>query len=69
MINEVCGITSTGRICTDIADILTAKGHTCKIAYSYGRHDVLPQHEKYAIKIGNKTDIYYIWTTSMGVIL
>ncbi len=59
MINEVCGITSTGRICTDIADILTAKGHTCKIAYSYGRHEVLPQHEKYAIKIGNKIDVYF----------
>jgi len=58
MINEVCGVTSTGRICTDIADILTQMGHTCKIAYGYGRHDVLPQHEGYAIKIGNKPDVY-----------
>lgn len=58
MINEVCGVTSTGRICTDIADILTQQGHTCKIAYGYGRHDVLQQHEKYAIKIGNKVDVY-----------
>ncbi len=58
MINEVCGVTSTGRICTDIADILTQQGHTCKIAYGYGRHNVLPQHEKYAIKIGNKIDVY-----------
>lgn len=58
MINEVCGITSTGRICTDIADILTQQGHICKIAYGFGRHNVLPQHEKYAIKIGNKADVY-----------
>ena len=33
MINSVCGIGSTGRICTDIADELTENGHECKIAF------------------------------------
>lgn len=36
MINSVCGIGSTGRICTDIADNLIARGHECKIAYGRG---------------------------------
>ncbi|MCK9478951.1 MAG: glycosyltransferase [Firmicutes bacterium] len=31
-INSVSGIKSTGRICTDIADVLISKGHDCKIA-------------------------------------
>lgn len=45
-INSVCGIRSTGRICTDIAAILEKQGHTCKIAY--GRETVPQQHQKYA---------------------
>ena len=32
-INCVSGIRSTGRICSDIADILQENGHECKIAY------------------------------------
>lgn len=32
-INCVAGIRSTGRICSDIADILRENGHECKIAY------------------------------------
>lgn len=51
MINSVCGIKSTGRICADIADVLTEQGHECKIAY--GR-DIVPQKsQKYAVRIGN----------------
>ncbi len=50
-INSVCGIRSTGRICTDIADILTANGCDCKIAY--GREAVPEQYQKYAVRIGN----------------
>ena len=38
MINSVCGIRSTGRICTDLADALTQKGYKVKIAY--GRESV-----------------------------
>ena len=41
-INSVCGRGSTGRIATDLADILAEQGHECCIAY--GR-DTVP--EKY----------------------
>lgn len=50
MINSVCGIRSTGRICTDIADILESRGHECKIAY--GRERVPEKFQKYAVRIG-----------------
>ena len=54
-INSVCGIGSTGRICTDLATQLEAQGHTVKIAY--GRDDTVPpQFEKYAVKIGTALD-------------
>lgn len=55
MINSVCGIGSTGRICTDLATELEKKGHEVKIAY--GRGEVPKQFEKYAIKIGTDTDV------------
>jgi len=54
LINVVCGIRSTGRICTDLAEKLTAEGHEVKIAY--GREEVPEQYKKYAVKIGNKWD-------------
>lgn len=50
MINVVCGIRSTGRICTDLATALEAEGHEVKIAY--GRENVPKQYQKYAIRIG-----------------
>ncbi len=50
-INTVCGILSTGRICTDIAEVLEQHGHECKIAY--GRMNVPEKYQKYAIRIGN----------------
>lgn len=57
-INSVCGIRSTGRICTDIAEVLENEGHECKIAY--GRETVPEKYQKYAIRIGsdfsNKVD-------------
>ena len=49
MINVVCGIRSTGRICTDLAQRLEDKGHTVKIAY--GREFLPKQYEKYAYRI------------------
>ncbi len=55
MINVVCGIRSTGRICTDLADALTEQGHTVKIAY--GREDVPEKYKKYAYKIGTNLDV------------
>ena len=55
MINSVCGIRSTGRICTDLAQMLENEGHEVKIAY--GRVDEVPEHlQKYAVRIGNNFD-------------
>ena len=51
MINVVCGIRSTGRICTDLATELERQGHEVKIAY--GREIVPKQYEKYAVRIGS----------------
>lgn len=47
---------STGRICTDIAGMLEERGWKCRIAY--GRKTVPSQHEKYAVRIGNKMGVY-----------
>ena len=55
MINVVCGIRSTGRICTDTAAELEAEGHEVKIAY--GRESVPEQYRKYAVRIGNDIEI------------
>lgn len=55
-VNSVCGIGSTGRICTDLAKKLEADGHDVKIAY--GRSNVIPdQLRKYAVRIGNDFDV------------
>jgi len=54
MINSVCGIRSTGRICTDLATALEAQGHEVKIAY--GREEVPEQFQKYAVRIGTDYD-------------
>ena len=55
MINSVCGIKSTGRICTDLATALEAEGHDVKIGY--GRETVPNQFQKYAVRIGNESGI------------
>lgn len=55
MINSVCGIRSTGRICTDIADELSKQGHTVKIAY--GRETVPEKYQKYAVRIGSDLNV------------
>ena len=55
MINVVCGIGSTGRICTDLAEELEKRGHEVKIAY--GREDVPEKYQKYAIRIGTNLDV------------
>lgn len=54
-INSVCGIGSTGRICTDLAQQFEKEGHTVKIAY--GRSNYVPeQFQKYAVRIGTDWD-------------
>ena len=55
MINSVCGIRSTGRICTDLATTLEAEGHVVKIGY--GRENVPEKYERFAIRIGTKKDV------------
>ena len=35
-VNSVCGIGSTGRICTDLADELVKNGDSCEVAYGRG---------------------------------
>lgn len=56
MINSVCGIGSTGRICVDAAQEFEKCGHTVKIAY--GRVDSIPSNcKKYAVRIGNNNDL------------
>ena len=55
MINSVCGIRSTGRICTDIAEELEKQGHDVKIAY--GRETVPEKYQKYAVRIGTDLDV------------
>lgn len=55
MINVVCGIRSTGRICTDLATALESQGHEVKIAY--GREKVPEQYQKYAVRIGTDLNV------------
>ena len=54
IINSVCGIRSTGRICTDLAKKFEQQEHMVKIAY--GRESVPEEYQKYAIRIGNNMD-------------
>lgn len=56
IINVVCGIGSTGRICTDLAQEFEKDGHEAKIAY--GRGKVPEKYRKYSLKIGKKWDVY-----------
>ena len=53
-INSVCGTGSTGRICTDLAQLLTQRGDMC--AVGYGRGYVPPQAQAYAHRIGGPWD-------------
>lgn len=56
MINVCCGIKSTGRICTDLADALIMKGHEVRIAYARGY--VPEKYQHLAVKIGSSFDVY-----------
>ena len=57
LINCVCGIRSTGRICADIAREYEAKGWDVKIAY--GREPYVPKEcRRWAVRIGNWLDLH-----------
>lgn len=56
MINAVCGIGSTGRICTDLAQKFSTEGHEVKIAY--GRIKEVPeQFRHFAHLIGGDMEV------------
>jgi len=56
LINSVCGIGSTGRICVDLAREYEQNGYEVKIAY--GRDGHVPEDaQKYAVRIGNDLDV------------
>ncbi len=56
LINSVCGIGSTGKICGALAEGFEAQGHEAKIAY--GRDPFVPeQYRKYAVRIGSDLDV------------
>lgn len=56
MINSVCGIRSTGRIVTDIADKYIAAGHECRIAY--GREEPPYKYKSISYRIGSAFGVY-----------
>lgn len=56
LINSVCGIGSTGRICTDLAEQFEKEGHKVKIAYGRDAY-VAEKYQKYAVRIGNDLDV------------
>lgn len=55
LINSVCGIRSTGRICTDLAVSLERQGNKVKIGY--GRESVPDEYAHFAVRIGSDTDV------------
>ncbi len=56
MINSVCGIRSTGRICTQMAEKFVAEGHEVKIAY--GRESLPEDYRDIAVRIGSEQSVY-----------
>lgn len=55
MINVVCGIRSTGRICADLSAALEARGHEVRIAY--GRGEVPDPLRKNGVRIGSAGEV------------
>lgn len=56
LVNSVCGIGSTGRICAELAEQFASSGDEVRIAY--GRDGKVPEkYRKYAVRIGNALDV------------
>lgn len=56
LINSVCGIGSTGKICAGIAEAYEKEGHEVKIAY--GRDGTVPEKfNRFAVRIGTDLDV------------
>lgn len=60
MINSVCGVGSTGRIVTDLCDILKKEGNQVKVAYGIGEASRIAIED--TVRINNKAG-YYIHNT------
>lgn len=58
LVNSVCGIGSTGKICVDIAKLLEEQGHDCVIAYGRGNAKGYDKTYKITSSLGNK--IHYL---------
>lgn len=56
MINSFSGRGSTGRICTDLADVLFKQGNECRIAY--GRDEQPEKYKSISYRIGSNLDVY-----------
>lgn len=54
LVNSVCGVGSTGKICVDIAKLLIEKGHECVIAYGRGVAKGYDNTYKITNSFGNK---------------
>lgn len=57
LVNSVCGVTSTGRICTDLAKAYLENGHEVKIAYGRDDKGMPEEYEKYRKRIGTDFDV------------
>ncbi|NCB05757.1 MAG: glycosyl transferase, partial [Clostridia bacterium] len=50
MLNTFCGVKSTGRIATDIAQLLESQGDQCLIGF--GAEDAPPEYARFALRVG-----------------
>ena len=57
LVNAVCGVTSTGRICTDLAKYLEENGHEVKIAYGRDDKGHIDACERFGVRIGTNLDV------------
>lgn len=56
LINSVCGIGSTGKICGALAEALSGQGHEVRIAF--GRDGTVPErYRRFAHRIGSDSDV------------
>ena len=57
LVNTVCGVTSTGRICTDLAKAYLENGHEVKVAYGRVDKGMPEECEAYSKRIGTDFDV------------
>ncbi len=55
IVNSVCGVRSTGKLCAELAERLEKEGHEVKIAY--GRDTVPEKYRRFAVRIGNDRSV------------